>query len=162
MERKQLVRKTPLVPLVPVKFARRVGMPIGAPSSQVAGYAPGCPTFTYASKGLTLMLSEYCVDLPGIKGPDGPDGAAGPSLVNATQVYISNVLTAPENTYGQFTTWATPTLGGPNLLIFVGINQRADSFIGKDLVEQTFVNPSIDDVNPLNTGIAGGHGMLGF
>ena len=65
---------------------------------------------------------------------------AGPSLVNATQVYISNVLTAPENTYGQFTTWATPTLGGPNLLTFDG--SGVGTFLNAGQYLLTYVYPN--------------------
>ena len=46
-----------------------------------------------------------------------------------------------------------------DLLIFVGINQGADTFVGKYLGKQTFIHASVDDVDALHSGMTGGGGV---
>src|SRR6185437_12358994 len=52
--------------------------------------------------------------------------------------------------------------GRTNLLVFVGVDERADAFVGKNLGEQTFIDASVDDVNPLDSLLAGGGGVQRF
>ena len=51
-------------------------------------------------------------------------------------------------------------LRGPDLLVFVRVNERADAVVGKYFREQALVHPAIDDVNARNAGLAGGGGVL--
>ena len=46
-----------------------------------------------------------------------------------------------------------------DLLVFVGVNQRADAFVGKHLRQQTFVHLAVDDVDARNAGLARGDGV---
>jgi len=49
-----------------------------------------------------------------------------------------------------------------NLLVFVGVNKRADAFVGENLGEQTFVNPAVDNVDALDASLARGRSVDGF
>ncbi len=49
-----------------------------------------------------------------------------------------------------------------NLLILVGVDERADAFVGKNFREQAFVHAPVDDVDALHAGAAGNRGVLGF
>ncbi len=51
-------------------------------------------------------------------------------------------------------------LGGADLLVFVGVNERADAVVGKNLGEQAFVHLAVDDVDARHAGFAGGGGVL--
>ena len=48
----------------------------------------------------------------------------------------------------------------PDLLVFVGINQRADAFVGKHFRQQRLIHPAVDDVDPRHAGLAGGGGVV--
>src|SRR4051812_4465865 len=49
-----------------------------------------------------------------------------------------------------------------NLFVFVGINQRADPFVGKNFREQTFINAAIDNMNARNARFARARSVVGF
>ncbi len=49
-----------------------------------------------------------------------------------------------------------------DLLVFVGVNQRADAFVGKHLGEQALVHAAVDDVDARHAGLAGGDGVEGL
>ncbi len=51
-------------------------------------------------------------------------------------------------------------LGRTDVLILVGVNQRADAFVGKNFREQALVHASVDDVDALHAGPARGPGVL--
>ena len=49
-----------------------------------------------------------------------------------------------------------------DLLVLIGVNERADSFIGKNFSQQSLVHPPIDDMDSRNASAAGGGSMDGF
>ena len=51
-------------------------------------------------------------------------------------------------------------LGGPDLLVLVRVNQRADAVVGEHLGQQAFVQRAVDDVDARHAGVAGGGGVL--
>ena len=51
-------------------------------------------------------------------------------------------------------------LRGPDLLIFVRVDQRADAVVGKNLREQALVHAAVDDVDARHAGFARGGGVL--
>src|ERR1035437_7416959 len=51
-------------------------------------------------------------------------------------------------------------LRGPDLLILVRVNQRADAVVRKNFRQQTFVHLAVDDVNAWHTRLASGGGVL--
>ena len=53
-------------------------------------------------------------------------------------------------------------LRGPNLLVLVGVDQRADPVVREHLGQQPVVLTAVDDVDPLDSGSAGGRGVLGL
>jgi hypothetical protein len=53
-------------------------------------------------------------------------------------------------------------LGRADLLIFVGVDERADAFVGKDFGQQAFIHLAVDDVNALDARETGGGGVLRF
>src|SRR6185437_15698776 len=47
-------------------------------------------------------------------------------------------------------------------LVFVGVNERADPFVGEDLAQEPFLFAAVDDVDAFDAFLAGANGMIEF
>src|SRR5450432_169611 len=53
-------------------------------------------------------------------------------------------------------------LRGPDLLVFVRVNEGADAVVGKNFREEAFIHCAVDHMDARNTGLARSHSMLRF